>query len=55
MITESELEAQGITWFQHSGWESRHGAGRDMPEGAESGNPCLSIRLSIVRQFSSQS
>ena len=25
MITESELEAQAITWFQDTGWEFRHG------------------------------
>jgi hypothetical protein len=25
MITESELEAQAITWFQDTGWEFLHG------------------------------
>ena len=49
MITESELEAQAITWFQDTGWEFRHGPDiapdGDTPERADYRQVLLTGRL----------
>jgi type I restriction enzyme R subunit len=49
MITESELEAQAITWFQDTGWEFRHGPyvapDGDTPERADYRQVLLTTRL----------
>jgi type I restriction enzyme, R subunit len=49
MITESELEAQAITWFQDTGWEFRHGPyiapDGDTPEPMDYRQVLLTARL----------
>lgn len=49
MITESELEAQAITWFQDTGWEFRHGPyiapDGDAPERVDCRQVILTTRL----------
>ena len=49
MITESELEAQAITWFQDTGWEFRHGPDiapdGDTPERGDYRQVLLTARL----------
>ncbi len=49
MITERELEAQAITWFQDTGWEFRHGPyiapDVDTPERVDYHQVLLTARL----------
>jgi type I restriction enzyme, R subunit len=49
MITENELEALALTWFQDAGWEYRHGPDiapdGDTPERADYRQVLLQVRL----------
>ena len=52
MITESELEAQAITWFQDTGWEFRHGpTSRRTGTRRTRGLPPSTVNGTFVRGF----